>query len=163
MTTPTDQTRRVILGLIVIGVVVFLVYYIGVPAWGNDRRSYIPDHLPSREQYDREPPYGSPGSEYDYYSLYGWRTNPPNEYPQKTINTPYDISMRECSSKCRSGLCLEECHRASLKIAISKSPSPESGGSGIEGYSEYTRSLPSHTSPRYRLSSEEVAPFCFYR
>lgn len=33
-----------------------------------------------------------------FYSLYGWRTNPPLKYPQSTINTPYDKAMDACVS-----------------------------------------------------------------
>ena len=38
----------------------------------------------------------SVSSEKDFYSLYGWRTNPPFKYPQSTIDTPYDETMEQC-------------------------------------------------------------------
>ena len=34
------------------------------------------------------------------YSLYGWRAGPPLFYPQNTFNTPYDITMRNCTIWC---------------------------------------------------------------
>ena len=64
--------------------------------------------IPSREEYYN-------------YSLFGWRTQPPYEYPQKTINTPYDIIMRDCTGKCFNNKtsiadCQKSCQLAALQM-----------------------------------------------
>ena len=122
--------------------------------------------------------YEYPYQDYSFYSLYGWRVNPPNKYPQNTFNTPFDSKMRECGLKCNrshdKGNCLEKCKMEAVKytqkyvqyhgevyddkIRCLQNPI-------IEKYSNVSRSLPSHTSPRYRSydCGEEMAPFCFYR
>jgi len=61
-----------------------------------------------------------------FYSLFGWRTQPPNKYPQNTFNTPYDKLSRECSRKCyyQTGKnrrnCLVRCAIGAIEKAISR-------------------------------------------
>lgn len=124
--------------------------------------------------------YEEPYDNYAFYSLYGWRVNPPNEYPQSTFNTPYDVNMRECSTTCNRSHykeeCLEDCHLRSVSYAVKKDrdrlfkdPSDTSIKEDhlheIEKYSNVSRSLPSHTSPRFRFykPDRDLKRFCFYR
>lgn len=99
---------------------------------------------------------------YGYYSLYGWRVDPPPNYPQQILDTPYNRKMNACVNGCFSfrdqEKCLMDCHLHTVKTIFDEERSKR-----IEKFSNVTRSLPSHTSPRYRFSSEELAPFCFYR
>jgi len=167
------ESRQILLVVIVIALLMMAGVYIGVPAWKDDSKSL--DEIPHHLQESYEVPYKNPQSEYSYYSLYGWRVNPPYEYPQKTINTPYDTIMRNCSAFCNNRPlgrdCLEDCRLKALDLAINNSkffPSEkqlekERGTVSIENYSEVTRSLPSHTSPMYRSLKDETKPFCFYR
>ena len=47
----------------------------------------------------------SSGEHYNqFYNLYGWRTNPPPNYPQQIMNTPFDKVMTDCCQKCNSNL-----------------------------------------------------------
>ena len=116
--------------------------------------------------------YGEPYQDYSFYSLYGWRVTPPPWYPQDTFNTPFDIKMEGCDLRCSdsshdSGACLERCHLQAVKYAVKESRRRKSSSSKPtrENFSNVTRSVPAHTSPRYRSYSggQEMAPFCFYR
>lgn len=123
--------------------------------------------------------YGEPYGDYAFYSLYGWRVNPPNKYPQSTFNTPYDVNMRKCNMGCDGfedkGKCLEDCHLQSVSYAVKKDREQKSHQDRIrcledpsqiiEKYSNVSRSLPSHTSPRYRSYGPDhfLSRFCFYR
>ena len=128
--------------------------------------------------------YGEPYDNYAFYSLYGWRVNPPNKYPQSTFNTPYDIKMRDCNIGCGNfqqdkEKCLEDCHLQSVKYAVKKDHERKkqdtlqhgclenlnNSHGMVENYSNVSRSLPSHTSPRFRSydSDHWLSRFCFYR
>ncbi len=88
---------------------------------------------------------------YPYYSLYGWRTNPPNKYPQSTINTPFDVTMRECTPWCNQTQDPKQCQNiCRLKATAAQ---------GIEEFGfEY-----SHGSPRHRFTGgDSDDQSCFY-
>ena len=91
----------------------------GVPIYPNSpgiiRLPYAPsvlrgprdanhDRIMGRNPNDpRAPPLidaGTSYSDYGYWSLYGWRTQPPPNYPQKVVNTPFDETMRDCAPTC---------------------------------------------------------------
>jgi hypothetical protein len=48
---------------------------------------------------------------YAFYSMYGWRMNPPVQYPQKTIGTAYNKAIENCLCSPQEGneKCLEKC------------------------------------------------------
>lgn len=56
---------------------------------------------------------------YSFYSLYGWRTSPPPDYPQPTINTAYDEAIRNCQCFPAEGneTCLSNCRFKALIAA----------------------------------------------
>lgn len=66
-------------------------------------------------------PQGYTGNIYAYYSMYGWRTNPPPNYPQSTFNTPFNKVMNVCTPVCSNvndrypKYCLSECRRFASK------------------------------------------------
>jgi hypothetical protein len=53
---------------------------------------------------------------YAFYSMYGWRMNPPVQYPQQTIGTAYNKAMDECFCAPQEGNenCLEKCRFRAL-------------------------------------------------
>jgi len=105
------------------------------------------------------PPY----SENLFYSLYGWRTNPPYQYPQQTINTPFDVTMRNCTGWCNRSpdpkRCLNMCRlSASQAQGTLMDVSPPKGS--VEEF-EYSHGVPA--SPRHRFTggnSDDQS--CFY-
>lgn len=54
---------------------------------------------------------------YAFYSMYGWRTTPPNQFPQKTIGTAYDKAIRNCICKPFEDNedCIERCRFRALR------------------------------------------------
>ena len=56
---------------------------------------------------------------YAFYSMYGWQTSPPYEYPQKTIDTVYDEVMRNCACSPSEGneQCYETCRFNALRAS----------------------------------------------
>lgn len=56
---------------------------------------------------------------YAFYSMYGWRMNPPVDYPQPTINTVYDEAIRNCNCSPAGGneACLSKCRFQALIAA----------------------------------------------
>lgn len=54
---------------------------------------------------------------YGFYSMYGWRTNPPYQFPQKTIGTAYDEAIRKCICEPLEDNqdCLQRCRFSALK------------------------------------------------
>ena len=130
--------------------------------------------------------YEEPYENYAFYSLYGWRVHPPIGYPQNTFNTPFDLKSRECGLMCHNSDnhsdCLEKCQLNAVKYTVSKSSShqdkirclhdPSNKKSYISGddsnsekFSYVTRTLPSHTSTRFRSypPGHHLTSFCFYR
>lgn len=56
---------------------------------------------------------------YAFFSMYGWRVNPPYEYPQKTINTVYNKAIQNCRCWPEEGneSCLSKCRLDALVSA----------------------------------------------
>ena len=54
---------------------------------------------------------------YAFYSMYGWRMNPPVQYPQKTIGTAYNKAIEDCFCAPQEGNedCLQKCRFRALK------------------------------------------------
>jgi hypothetical protein len=130
---------------IVVVVMFIIVKGVGVPAWnsncskdpsqkenlsggterenlsGGTERENFSVPYPTRKQSSIPPKIdaGISYTDYDYWSMYGWREDPPFEYPQNTINTPYDVEMNECSEWCNDTRnrreCLIKCQFQALK------------------------------------------------
>lgn len=176
MTTPTDQTRKYLMIAILTGVILIIIYVVGTPAWkGNCPEGYYPSRYLGKYTEPKIDA-GVSYTDYNFWSLYGWRTNPPPGYPQETLVTPYNTTMNECQNWCNNtgnpGDCLRKCHFAALQSAgfhpttdqlynpttIGElTPRPLAEKSlpySIETYSPVNRSNPSHTSPSYRESQD---------
>lgn len=54
---------------------------------------------------------------YEFYSMYGWRTIPPYQYPQKTIDTAYNEAIENCFCAPEEGneKCLQDCRFKALE------------------------------------------------
>lgn len=170
MSTPTTQTRKILLGFIIVVVICIVVAGIGTPSCS------------APEMYSDKIDAGTSYTDYDYWSLYGWRASPPWRYPQQTINTPYDLIMKDCSQWCNQvqdpADCLRMCHYKSLKAggfhpSAAQLTTPEGNlqplapPRPISMQTRFEREgfgfAPSHNSPAQTQIDSETAPFCFYR
>ena len=171
-----QRTRSVLLGLLVVVLLIIVIAGVGAPAWGGNCGA-------GPEGY-------APRSARGKYSLYGWRTNPPPNYPQNTFNTPYDVVMRNCGRWCNQTQdpreCQSNCRKMALRAegigrgfpptaghvdALTRSLSlPAAPGPGVshgdiidvEPYSPFVRGSPSHILPRQVATNGTNDPPCFY-
>lgn len=118
MIDTVSKTRGWMLGVIIILVIIIIIFSVGVPAWkGNCSSEGYSTNLTISPKVDTGVSY----TNYDFWSLYGWRTNPPPGYPQETLVTPFNTTMNECQNWCNNvdnpEECLRKCRFAALKAS----------------------------------------------